>query len=152
MSDTPSHPNQIIELHSPRLLKAPDTAPKSLAAKNAEGEMSEEITRRRITSPHVAAMRNERKLLFGVRRQIEGLQKRVAFVEARARSTRPIGIEEIASEAGEIRKAARAALQEIAALMGGADGVGPAQDCRKALAQIEERLKALPTNDISIKR
>ena len=105
--------------------------------------MSDEVIHRRTPSAALLAMRSERKLLTPVRKQIGRLQGRAAFVEARARSTRSMSVEECAAEVGDIRKGLAAAGNLIAELMLGDLGVGPAEDCRKALVHIEQRLASL---------
>ena len=105
--------------------------------------MSDEAIYRRTPSAASMAMRSERKLLLPVRKKIGELQKRAAFVEAKARLTRYEGVEERAAEVDDIRKAVIAAREMIADLMEEGVSVGPAEDCRKAVSQIETRLRAL---------
>lgn len=104
--------------------------------------MDDRAIHRRAPSAEVVALRAERQLLAGVRRRIEALQRRVAFIDAQALSSRPVSTEETAAVTGDIRRVASTVGDEIDELMQGEVGVGPAVDCRRALAHIEERLSA----------
>ena len=105
--------------------------------------MSEEGVYRRTPSPGLVAMRNERKLLFSVRRQIGELQKRAAFAEARATSRRRHngGIGD--ADVDEIKRILKSTQDQIDELMQGVVGLGPAEDCRKALRQVSHKLASI---------
>lgn len=106
--------------------------------------MSEhQAMQRRTPSPQVVAYRNERSSVLAMRREIGELQKRVAFVEARARSTRT-DADAMMSEIEIMKRAITSSAARIDDLMQGAPGVGPAEDCRKALTHMLERLASIP--------
>lgn len=107
-------------------------------------EMSEEVVYRRTPSPGLLAMRNERKLLSLLRKQIGDLQKRTAFAEARATSPRTHDTGTLSAEVDDITLEIKLALDQIEELMQGSPGVGPAEDCRKALRHLSGKLAALP--------
>jgi uncharacterized coiled-coil DUF342 family protein len=106
--------------------------------------MSEEVViQRREPSPRLAAFRYERKLMLDVRREIGQLQKRAAFAEARARSTR-CDADTVITEIQEIRRCLMATYDRVDELMRGRESVGPSDDCRKALMHISTRLASIP--------
>lgn len=107
-------------------------------------KMSEEaVIQRREPSPRLAAFRRERKLMLEVRREIGHLQKRAAFAEARARSTRAAA-DTVLTEIQEIRRSLIATYDRVDKLMQGQKSVGPSDDCRKALRHISTRLASIP--------
>lgn len=103
--------------------------------------MSEEPTpqRQRRMSPEGAARRAERLLVAPFREQIAELQTRVAFIAARSvvgKSHDPLSIDaEYAKAKADIENA----LTNIDQLVSG-NGLGPAEDCRRALRMLEKRL------------
>ena len=106
--------------------------------------MSEQqATQRRTPSPRVVAYRTERRSVLGMRDDIGELQKRVAFVEARARSTRS-DADAVMTEIETIKTAIASSSARLDELMRGEVGVGPAEDCRKALMHLSRRLSNLP--------
>ena len=79
-----------------------------------------------------------------IRKAIGELQGRAAFAEARAlRTTNPADIGAANNELSELRTAAVALEERVEELMDGSAGVGPADDCRKALGHITRRLVAI---------
>ena len=78
-----------------------------------------------------------------MRDDIGELQKRVAFVEARARSTRS-DADAVMTEIETIKTAIASSSARLDELMRGEVGVGPAEDCRKALMHLSRRLSNLP--------
>lgn len=105
--------------------------------------MAEEINKRRVLSPERIAFGNERKLMLAVRRQIGELQKRAAFVEARAMSARAFDAEAAGADVGQILNDVADIRVGIEAVMQGVTGVGPAEDCRKALNHLCARLATI---------
>lgn len=105
--------------------------------------MNEQTIQRRTPSPEVVAYRSERTLVLSMRREIGDLQKRVAFVEARARSTRT-DADAVMSEIETLKRAIASSSARLDDLINGAPSVGPAEDCRKALTHLLQRLASIP--------
>jgi hypothetical protein len=106
--------------------------------------MSEQnFIQRRTPSPEGVAYRHERKSVLAMRSEIGELQKRAAFLEARARSTR-FDADAVMPELENIKAAIASSSARLDELMQGQVGVGPAQDCRKALMHLSLRLSSLP--------
>ena len=100
-------------------------------------------SRRRQSSPGALAFRTERKLMLPIRREIGELQRRAAFAEARARSTR-IDADSVITEIEDIKRAVTTVRDRVEDLMQEEPGVGPGEDCRKALVHLSQRLASVP--------
>lgn len=100
--------------------------------------MSEELVRRRKASPERLARRAERLLMAPYRASIAELQTRITFIAARA----VVGKSDPSITAADYDKAradiARTLTQIDAAIIG--PGLGPADDCRRALRTLMQRL------------
>jgi hypothetical protein len=105
--------------------------------------MQEGVTRQRAQSPELAATRAERKLLAPVRRGIGELQDRAAFILARMGSKQGCPPDQAKADLTRLRSTLDELTKMIEQLMNGTRGVGPADDCRRALNEIRERLPIL---------
>ena len=98
------------------------------------------VRRRRQYPPEIAARREERKLLAASRKTISALQSRLAYAAARAISNRPPDRSETDLEYSAVRALVVAEAERVETLMKGCPGVGPADDCRRALVSLLSRL------------
>jgi hypothetical protein len=101
-------------------------------------ESAPEIRRRRQSAGSVR-YREERRAMVPFRKQIGELQCRVAFAIAMAGSSKTAAHGAVEAEFASIRSKAVALLAKIDGLAAGSD-VGPAEDCRRALQVLTERL------------
>lgn len=103
--------------------------------------MSEEqpSTPRRRVSPEGLARRAERQLVMPFRGQIAELQSRVAFIAGSAISSKATDRADIEDKYGEVRAEICALLEQIDRSVTG-QGLGPADDCRRALQMLLQRL------------
>jgi len=101
--------------------------------------VGEPVRRRRRVSSRVLAIMSERSAMLPFRKRIGKLQSQVALTAALARSTKTIDPVEINAAYPAVRGEVERILFEIESAVAGR-GVGPAEDCRKALRGLLSRL------------
>lgn len=100
--------------------------------------------RRRTQSAESVQFRAEHRAMVPYRRRIGELQGRAAFAIARAASDRAPSHGALEAEFDMIREAIARLQEEIEAVAPGSD-LGPADNCRRALQVLEDRLDRTAT-------
>lgn len=102
----------------------------------------EAVKRPRARSPFVVSFHRERRRVAPIRERIGQLQERTAFIEA---FVAMCGVNaEVAGETAAIAGQVARLQVDLEAAVAGVKGVGPAEDCRRALHSIERRLQRVP--------